>query len=353
MKKIFVIIIALILLVWAGFRLKSNHDALNSKKQVGGNASLVVSVNTASVSSMRNDQTLNLVGTLNPYRETNIASEISGKITYLNCEEGQFKGQGATIAVVDDKLKSLGVRSAQIALNKAKKDLIRYKNLYKGGGATEQQLDDMQNTFYNAEVQLDEAKKQLKDATIKAPIPGTITQKLIERGAFVNVGTSIASIVDISRLKVKINVSETNVYNLKIGDHTVITTSVYPGVAFEGRISFINPQGDDAHNYIVEVVINNNSVHKLKAGTFVNVNIHIPAKGNSLFIPRESLIGSTEDAQVYVAENGKAILRNITIGAQTDAFLEVLSGLSQGEKVIITGQVNLSEGKAIRIVNNK
>lgn len=352
MKKIFIIIIALVLLVWAGFRLKSNHDALNSKKQVGGNTSLAVSVNVSSVSSMRNDQTLNLVGTLSPYRELNIASEISGKITSLNCEEGQFKGQGATIAVVDDKLKRLSVRSAQIALNKTRKDLIRYKNLYKGGGATEQQLDDMQNAFYNAEVQLDEAKKQLKDATIKAPISGTITEKLVERGGFVNVGTSIASIVDISRLKVKINVSETNVYNLKIGDHTVITTSVYPGIAFEGKISFINPKGDDAHNYIVEVVINNNSVHKLKAGTFVNVNIHIPAKGNSLFIPREALIGSTQNAQVYVAENGKAVLHNITIGAQTNAYLEVLSGLTEGEQIVVAGQVNLSDGKAIRIVNN-
>lgn len=175
---------------------------------------------------------------------------------------------------------------------------------------------------------------------------------MVEEGTYVNTGNPIASIVDVSRLKVKINVSETNIYNLHVGDKVKITTSIYNGIAFEGRISFVSPRGDDAHNYPVEVEISNNSKNPLKAGTFVNVEVEIKTSKDGLFIPRAALQGSIQDAKVYVAENGKAMLKNVVIGQQVNDMLEVTSGLTENQKVIVTGQVNLTDNKPITIINN-
>ena len=240
-----------------------------------------------------------------------------------------------------------------LSASKLKKDLERFENLYKGGSATEQQLDDARNASENAKLQLEQAKKQLADATIIAPFSGVVTQKLVENGAYINIGNPIASIVDVSKLKIKLNVSESNVYQLKKGDLAIITSDIYPNQSFNGRISFISEKGDDTHNYPVEIEIPNSSSHPLKAGTFVNASVTIPGKAMALFIPREALQGSSQDASVFLAQNGKAVLKKITVGAGTDLNLEVISGLKKGDKVVTTGQINLEDGKDIRVVETK
>lgn len=350
MKRIVAIIIAIVLVVLIVFRLKSNHEKINAKQNVSTDLAFT-SVDVAAVKSMQLEQDLNLVGYLDASKEIVISSEAQGTITSLNIDLGQSVAQGHTIALIDNRQKQLALKTAQLSVKKLTKDLARYKSLYQGGSATEQQVDDAQNAYDNAVVQEQLAAKQLADATVKSPISGIISKKSVERGTFVNVGNPIATIVDINQMKIKLNVSEANVYLLKQGDKASITTEVYSSASFTGKISFISPKGDEAHNYQVELLIANNGKNRLKAGTFVNVHFDLPSRAKVLCIPREALQGSIKDAQVYVAENGKAVLRHIVVSGGNDKFLEVTSGLSEGEKVVTTGQVNLTDGKAIKVNN--
>ncbi|MFA6336177.1 MAG: efflux RND transporter periplasmic adaptor subunit [Bacteroidales bacterium] len=350
MKKTIIIVVVLTILVFIIFRLSTNYKKINSSKDVSTELAYV-SVNVSPVLKMSINDSLQLTGYMEAYSEIDIAAQAQGIITSLNAALGQEKSKGSIIATIDDKLKKLAVQTAGISVSKLKKDLERNNNLYKGGTITEQQLNEAQNLYDNAEIQLEQAEKQLSDATIKSPISGVITKKQVEEGEYINIGNPIVTIVDISRLKIKLNVSETNVYQLKLNDKTTITTDVYPGVSFEGNISFISSQGDDSHNYPVEIVIPNNSKYPLKSGTFANVMIKLPVAGEAFYIPRESLLGSITDAEVYVAENNKAILKKIVVGSGNDNYLKVISGLKEGDKVIVNGQINLSENKAIKIVN--
>jgi membrane fusion protein, multidrug efflux system len=350
MKKIIIIIISISIVALIVFRLSINYKKINSNKDVNTDLAYV-SVNVFPVSKMTMSYSLQLTGYMDAYSEIDIASEAQGIITSLDAELGQEKSKGNIIATIDAKLKNFVVRKAKNLKDKLEKDLERNKNLYNGGSLTEQELEEAQNTYDDAVIQLEQAEKQLADATIKSPISGIITRKHVEEGEYINVGSPIATIVDISRLKIKLNVSEANVYQLKIGDKAIIATDVYPGVTFEGTISFISPQGDDSHNYPVEIVISNNSKNPLKSGTFANVLIKLPETGEALYIPRESLLGSITDAEVYVAENEKAILKNIVVGNGNDKFIKVISGLNEDEKIIVNGQINLSENKAIKIIN--
>jgi len=332
------------------FRLSTNYKKINANKNVSTDLAYV-SVNVFPVSKMAIDNSLQLTGYMEAYSEIDIAAEAQGIITSLNAALGQEKSKGSIIATIDDKLKKLAVQTASISIAKLKKDLERYNNLYKGGTVTEQQLNEAQNLYDNAKIQFEQAEKQLSDATIKSPISGVIIKKQVEEGEYINIGNPIATIVDISKLKIKLNVSEANIYQLKLNDKAIITTDVYPGVAFEGNISFISSQGDDSHNYPVEIVIPNNSKYPLKSGTFANVMIKLPVAAEALYIPRESLLGSITEASVYVAENNKAILKKIVVGNGNDKYIKAISGLKEGEKVIVNGQINLSDNKAIKIVN--
>jgi len=350
MKKIIIIVVALAILAFIIFRLSTNYKKINASKDVSTDLAYV-SVNVSPVSKMTMSNSLQLTGYMDAYSEIDIAAEAQGTIVSLNAELGQEKSKGSIIATIDDKLKNLAVQKAQNLKVKLEKDLERNKNLYNGGSLTEQQLDDAQNSYNDAVIQLEQAEKEFTNATIKSPISGVITKKQIEEGEYINIGSPIVTIVDISRLKIKLNVSEVNVYQLKLGDKATITTDVYPGVTFEGNISFISSQGDDSHNYPVEIVISNSSKYPLKSGTFANVIIKLPVGAEELYIPRESLLGSITDAEVYVAKNNKAILKKIVVGNGNDKYIKVISGLKEGEEVIVNGQINLSENKAIKIVN--
>jgi len=350
MKKIIIIVISIAVLVFIVFRLSTNYKKINAIKDISTDLAYV-SVNVFPVSKMTINDSLHLTGYTEAHSEIDIAAEAQGTITSLNAALGQEKSKGSIIATIDDKLKNLAVRSAGISVAKLKIDLERYTNLYKGGTVTEQQLNDAQNLYDNAEIQLEQAEKQLADATIKSPISGVITKKQVEEGEYINIGSPIVTIVDISRLRIKLNVSEANVYQLKFNDIATISTDVYPGVTFKGNISFISSQGDNSHNYPVEIVISNDSKYPLKSGTFANVMIKLPVVAEALYIPRESLLGSITEASVYVAENNKAILKKIVVGKGNDKYIKVISGLKEGEEVIVNGQINLSENKAIKIVN--
>jgi membrane fusion protein, multidrug efflux system len=352
MKKIIIIVVALGVLAVIVFKLSTNYKKTNANKDVSTDLAYI-SVNVSPVSKIAITDSLQLTGYMDAYSEIDIAAEAQGTIVSLNAELGQKKSKGSIIATIDDKLKNLAVQKAKNLKVKLEKDLERSKNLYNGGSLTEQQLDDAQNSYNDAIIQFEQTEKELTNATIKSPISGVITKKQVEVGEYINIGSPIVTIVDISKLKIKLNVSETDVYQLKLGDKAIISTDVYSGVTFEGNISFISSQGDDSHNYPVEIVIPNNLKHPLKSGTFANVMIKLPTANEALYIPRKSLLGSITEAEVYVAENDKAILKKIVVGSGNDKFIRVISGLKDGEKVITTGQINLSDGKAIKIINNE
>jgi membrane fusion protein, multidrug efflux system len=349
MKRIIIIVIALAVLALVVLRLSFNYTKINANKNVSTDLNYV-SVNVFPVTKMAINDSLHLTGYMEANSQVNIAAEAQGTITSLNVALGQEKSKGSIIATIDDELKKLAVQTASISVAKLQIDLDRYTNLYKGGTTTEQEVNNAQNQYDNAKIQLKQAEKQLSDATVKSPITGVIVKKQVEEGEFINIGGPIATIVDISKLKIKLNVSEANVYQLKLNDKAVITTDVYPGVTFEGNISFISSQGDDSHNYPVEIVILNSSEYPMKSGTFANVTIKLPVV-EALYIPRESLLGSITDASVYVAENDKAIIKKIIVGNGNDQYIKIISGVKEGEKIITNGQINLSDNKEIKILD--
>jgi RND family efflux transporter MFP subunit len=148
-------------------------------------------------------------------------------------------------------------------------------------------------------------------------------------------------------------VAENDVYALKEGDPVQITATVFPGVTYEGKITFISPRGDDAHNYPVEISFKNQAKNTLKAGTYVNVAFNRKSQVPALQIPREALVGSVRNAQVFVVnENNIAQLRKITVGGDNGAYLEVQEGLQEGERVVTTGQINLVDSTQVSIIRS-
>jgi len=351
MKRIIILVVTLALVGLVAFRLFSNKKEIDAKNQIVDNTNTSTTVNVAPVESRISERNLTMVGTVIPNREIDVKSEVQGQITALNVKLGDYVKKGSVVARIDNQVRALQVANAEQALADARQNFERYSNLYNGGAATKAQLDQYTLAYENAQNQLKQARKELSNTTVQAPISGYVTLKPVETGAFANIGSSIATLVDVSQLKVQLSVQERDVYALHEGDAVTITTSVYPGVTFDGKITFISASGDEAHNYPIEIAVVNKEKTPLKAGTYVDIAFNKKNETPSLQIPREALVGSIKDARVYVVNsNNVAVLRNITISADNGAYLEVLKGLEKGDRVVTTGQINLSDSTQVTVL---
>lgn len=311
-------------------------------------------VSVEKVSKKDLSETLNLIGNIAANNDVNIISETAGKITAVFTKVGDYKQAGSVLFQVDDELKKAAFMSAEANYEKARKDYERFQTLYQQKSVTDSQLDQAKLGAAMAEAQYIVAKRQLSDSQIKTPISGYVTARYVDLGAMVQGApqpTLVANIVDISRLKVKLNLAEKDAFITKVGDQVSVSVDVYPNVKFKGRIESISSKGDDAHTYPVEISINNESTHPLKAGMFARVEFTSLKNRETIVIPRESLVGSVKEPQVFVVENGIAKLRSLTVGNQSGIYVQVLQGLMEGETIVVNGQNNLVDNLKVEILN--
>lgn len=325
-----------------------------SNAQTGNTIATAYSVSVISAQLQNINENFSLVGTIAAYNDVVILSETNGRVVKVNAEVGEYKPAGSVLVEVDDELKEAAYKAASTAYEKAKKDLERYEALYKEGSIAEAQIEQARWNFQNTEAQYIVARRQYRDTKITTPISGIVTARPVNVGTMVQGApqpTVVANIVDISKLKVKVNVAENDVFKIKAGDNVEITTDVYPGVIFEGRVATIAAKGDDAHTYPVEVILNNSSKHPLKAGMFGRVSFSSKMNQQRIVIPREAIVGGVRNAKVYIVENNSAKLRSIIVGKEIGTNVEVLSGITVGDVVVVNGQNNLKDNVPVTVQN--
>ncbi len=348
MKKIIYIIIGVAVIIAIAATLLMNKAKIQAKMNAEIKEAYYVAIVPASKQKL--NEAITFIGTVNANNDVNVVSETAGRITSINYKVGDFKQAGSVLVTVDDELKQASYTLADANYQKAKKDFERYKSLLEQKSVTEGQFDQIKIAFVTAESQYTIAKRQLNDTKIKAPISGVITSKTVDLGAMLQNNTVIGNIVDISKLKVKVNVAEKDIFKLKVGDKVALTTDVYTGEKFEGRVETISAKGDEAHTYPVEVTVINNAKYPFKTGMFARVEFVSLKKEEALVIPRTAILGSIKEAKVYVIENGLAKLRSIVLGGEYSSSVEVISGVSENEQVVVSGQNTLVDGAKVTII---
>ncbi len=353
MKKSTIIIVIATLALGGGiaYRLVGNKQAINEENKAVDRSAIPIAVSVVKAFVGTAGDKVVLPAVTQAENEVDVVVSAQGKLTDLHIQLGSTVKKGAVLGTVDSKMKELSLRSMQLTEEKLKKDYERFKDLYEGKAVTEANLTDVQYNYENTKLQLEQVRQQIADANIIAPISGTVVRKNVEEGEFVNPGTPIATIVDVSGLKAMVMVSESDVYKLKSGASVSITTDIYPGKTFKGTVRYISPQGDESHNYPVEIAFGNDARSALKAGTFIRVTFNITGNTNALQIPKITLAEGLKEPYVYVLNGDKAAVRKLVLGREIGENVEVLSGLAEGEQVISSGQINLVEGSLVSIVH--
>jgi RND family efflux transporter MFP subunit len=290
------------------------------------------------------------VGVIAADRDVMVVSETQGRVIAVMVKVGSYVKAGAALVQVDDELPRSRFNAARIQFEKARKDQERMESLYKDGVISLSQLEGARLGFQAAEADYTAAKRYLDNTFITAPINGVVSARAVEYGSMVAPGMVVANIVDISRLRLKLNLAEEDAFKVKVGDAVEITTDIYPKAKFAGRIESISAKGDEAHTYPVEIAFSNSGASPLKAGMFGRARFLADRSLTAITIPRDALVGSVKEPQIYLLENGKARLRKLLLGTAAGSNWVVLDGLREGETIIISGQNNLSDNMKVVVV---
>ncbi|NEU09656.1 efflux RND transporter periplasmic adaptor subunit [Flavihumibacter sp. R14] len=342
------VIAAFVLIGWV---LSNNKKKNEAKTAIVAQGSGDVAVRTAAITKTSVDLDFSVNGNFQAAQQLTFSAENSGRITKIFVDEGSHVSKGQTLAILDAESLSADLEAAQASYQTALRDQERYSSSFATGGVTQQQLDQSKLNTRNALTRLQQARIKTGDANIKAPFSGIINKRFIEPGAYVAPGNQLFQLVDVSKLKLAVTVNESQVANLKTGDQVRIKSNVFPDKNFTGKITFIAPLADNSLNFPVEIQLTNNAGSELKAGMYGTAIFEFPSQAPALTVPRTAFVGSVSSNRIYVLESGKvAKTRKVVAGRVTGDQVEILEGLKEGETVIISGQINLTDGTKVTAV---
>lgn len=239
------------------------------------------------------------------------------------------------------------VNSAELGLTNAR---ISLENVKQSG---RQQLLNSDSAVLNAQGQLSLLQTQASDLTITAPISGKITAKSVEYGAQINPGQTIAEISQDQALKIKFSLNSTEIYRLDKGQEITLSGGL------KARLDNIAPAADPLTKQVGVEAWFDNQNNELIAGTFIDVSIPVKPldldSQESLLVPLKAVLIGQNESRIFTVEEmedseanaGLARQRIVATGQLSGALIEITSGLTAGEKIVIEGAKNLKDGDLI------
>lgn len=272
-----------------------------------------------------------------------IASAGGTRIEKIFVEVGDVVKKGQQLV----KMESTQLATSLAQLDNLKIELERVKALYQSGGVSKQQLDQLQ-------MQYDVAKKSaenLKDNIyLTSPINGIVTARNFDNGD-VAAGQPILQVMQINPVKLKINIPESFYNNVKKGMQVKAKTEIFGEEEFAGTVSLIYPTIDPlTRTFTCEVKVNNAN-SKLKPGMFGRLELNL-GKAATIMVSDKAVVkqSGSNDKYIFVENNGVVEYRKVQLGRRIEDKIEIISGIADGENVVITGQSKLMNGTKVEVI---
>ena len=274
----------------------------------------------------------------------NIAPQSGGRIQKLNVEIGDYVAKGQVLAQMD----RVQLDQAELKLRNDETELERVRTLLAQGGISQADFDQLElackvsRTTYN---------NLLENTVLRSPVSGVVTARNYDRGDMYTMAQPIYTVQQITPVKVLVPISETDYTRVKKGDKVTLTADALPGKTFSGTVNRLYPTMDAAtHTFNVEVLVQN-SRRELRPGMYARVTVNF---GDSLSITVpdtavSKMQGAGTRSVFVVGDDGVATVKVVILGRHFDGKYEILSGLEEGDRVVVKGNSSLKAGQSVRI----
>jgi membrane fusion protein (multidrug efflux system) len=305
-------------------------------------------------------RSLPLYGALEADRRAEVAANVSGRIAKTFAERGAEVRAGEALVQVDMLGANLSVQEAQANLDSAEaqdelaaQQCRRNKQLFdKGAISTDEwdrissQCKAMAQSKTAARARLGLATKIISDSRVPAPFAGTVSERYVNVGEYVQPATAVVSLVALDPLRLHLTVAESDIGQVAVGQVVHFGVMAFPGELFEGTVKYIDPAvRSTTRDLRVDAVVPNAN-RRLSPGMSATVSLQLP-EAESLAVPESAVVDRGAGARVFVVRDGRLEERPVQLGPKKDGAVGVLDGLKVGERVVAAVNDTIKDGIAV------
>lgn len=290
-------------------------------------------------------QTAEFTSNIRGFKENDIAPTMPVRIENIFVEVGDKVRKNQLLAKMDPT--QLNTTSVQLANTEA--DYKRIKQVYDAGGISKQEMDAAETQL---KVLRDSYNNLLVNTELRSPIDGIVTARNFDPGNLYGGSVPVLTVMQIDQVKVTVAVSEQYFPQVKMGMPATIRVDMYPDKTFEGKVTLISPAIDaNTRTFNVEITIPNRSL-ELRPGMFSRTTLDFGSKEGIMVedISIQKQAG-TNEKYVYIVQDGKAVRRPVTTGVQVGNMINALTGINDGDEVVLTGISHLQNGSEVEVKN--
>ena len=287
--------------------------------------------------------------TLEAEHHAEIRVRTNGVALNLFAEEGDFVETDQVLMKIEDNDQQVNLKQAELALAQAEHEFKRSLKLREAGILPDEQFDQKKNSRDTAEAQLEEARLALTYTKVTAPFAGRIVRRHVQLGANVQSGNIVYEIMDVDPLLAKVHIPANRLNRVTVGQGLELALDS-TGETLEGVVSLISPIVDPTTGTVKVTVEVKNYPEGTRPGDFTRVNVVTDLHDNAMLVPSIAVFEEQGRNVLFVAKDGKAVRRVVSLGFVESGVTEVTTGLEDGEAVVVKGQRNLRDGVPLEIL---
>ena len=290
------------------------------------------------------------VGTLIANESVMVRTEINGRLSGINFEEGQSVSKGHRLVTLEDGEHQAQLAAVSAELRTAKQKFLRSKELYEQKFISKEALDLQAGSVERLAALVDDASARLMKTVVTAPFSGILGLRKVSPGAYLRAGDDIAVLENVDSVKVDFRVPEVYLAKVRVGQVINVAVDAFPGTNFVGKV-YATESGIDqeTRTALLRGRIKNES-GKLRPGMFARVSLVMSKKENALSIPEQALWPQGTDNFVYKVVDGRVSLAKVVLGQRTPGYVEIVEGVSPGDVVVTEGQIKIRDGAPVTVI---
>jgi membrane fusion protein, multidrug efflux system len=353
LKAIAVVLVLVVILAGGGIVLWSVQERGAGNASPAANTELDrrIPVRVASVEPRRFETVLESLGTAQANESVTLTASVTANVAEIAFRDGDEVEVGQVLVRLAYAEELADQREAQVALTEQRRELDRIRGLVADGIVPRQQLDQQRSRVEEAEARLAAVDARLSDRVIRAPFSGVLGLRRVSTGALVTPGTAVAELDDISVIKVDFTVPERFLGAVRRGMAIEARGVAFRDRVYEGTVTAISTRLDVAtRTFTVRAEIDNRD-RELCPGMLLTTRLPLdPA--DRLAVPEGAVIATADRHFAFVlGDQGSVRRQEITIGRRQPGLVEVLDGLSEGERVVSDGILRVREGTRVRVLD--
>lgn len=322
----------------------------------GGGGMRPIAVVATTLAPQPFEDRLEAVGSLAANESITVTSKVAAVITAIRFTEGQQVTTGQALVATEDSEARANLAAAQAAALESRNAFERGKQIYGQQLISKSELDTLDAKLKADQARVHAAEAQLAEHTIRAPFAGRVGLRKVSVGALVNAGTEITSLDDTATMKLDFSIPETFLATVRAGLEVQARASAFPDQQFKGKVATVDTRIDPETRSVAVRALLPNPKGMLRPGMFLTVNL-IRERVDALLLPEQALVPEQDKQFVFVvvrdegtpSSGWKASKRAVTIGRRQPGVVEVVSGLTTGDQVIVEGTLKVRDGAPVSL----